>query len=192
MTAPRILAFAGSTRAESLNKKLLKIAVEGARSAGAEVTEVDLREFPMPLYDGDLEAASGIPEHGKRFKRMFLEHQGLMIASPEYNSSIPGGLKNAIDWVSRPEPGEAPLAPFLGKVAVLMSASPGVLGGSRALAALRLILGNIKVLVLPDQVSLMKAHEAFLPDSTFKDTKRAAAVRDLGRTLVETLRKLMA
>lgn len=190
MTAQRILAFAGSTRTESLNKKLLKTAIEGARGAGVEVTELDLREFPMPLYDGDLEAGSGIPEQGKRLKRLFLDHQGLMIASPEYNSSIPGVLKNAIDWVSRSEPGEEPLAPFIGKVAVLMSASPGMLGGIRGLAAVRSMLSNIRVLVLPDQVSLMKAQEAFNPDSTLKDAKRAASVRALGQTLAETILKL--
>ena len=122
---PKILAFAGSTRTESFNKKLIKIGVEGARTAGAEVTLIDLRDFPMPLYDGDLEAASGIPEHGKRLKKLFVEHDGLLISSPEYNSSIPGVLKNAIDWVSRPEPNEPPLVAFGGKVAALMSASPG-------------------------------------------------------------------
>lgn len=190
MAAPKILAFAGSTRSESWNKKLIKVAVEGSRAAGAEVTLIDLRDFPMPMYDGDLEAASGLPEHAKRLKRLFLDHQGLLISSPEYNSSIPGVLKNAIDWVSRSEPGEADLAAFRDKVAVLMSASPGGLGGLRGLAALRTLLGNIKVLVLPDQVSISKAHEAFNPDGTLKDAKQAAAVQKLGKTLTETVAKL--
>ena len=186
----KILAFAGATRTESWNKKLVKIAAAGATSAGAEVTLIDLRDFPMPLYDGDLEAASGIPEHGKRLKKLFLDHDGLMISSPEYNSSIPGVLKNAIDWVSRPEPGEPPLVAFGGKVAALMSASPGQLGGSRALVVVRMMLGNIKTLVLPDQVSVSKANEAFHPDGTLKDAKQAAAVQKLGKTLTETLAKL--
>jgi chromate reductase len=192
MAGPKILAFAGSTRTDSFNKKLIKIAVEGARAAGAEVTLVDLRDFPMPLYDGDLEEAGGIPEQGKRLKKLFLEHDGLMISSPEYNSSIPGVLKNALDWVSRSEPGEAPLACFSGKTAALMSASPGALGGSRALVVVRMMLGNIRVLVLPDSVSVSKAAEAFNPDGSLKDAKQAASVHKLGKTLSDTIAKLKA
>jgi NAD(P)H-dependent FMN reductase len=116
MTTPRILAFAGSLRTDSFNKKLARIGAEGARAAGAEVTLIDLRDFPMPVYDGDLEAA-GMPETVLQLKKLFLEHQGLLIASPEYNGSIPGPLKNAIDWVSRSAPGERPLASFTDKVA---------------------------------------------------------------------------
>src|SRR5438046_3669126 len=112
MSPARMRAFAGSTRTNSYNKKLGMIAAEGARAAGAEVTLIDLRDFPMPLYDGDLEESSGIPEHGKRLKRLFLDHQGLLISSPEYNSSISGVLKNSFDWVSRSEPGEPPLAAY--------------------------------------------------------------------------------
>ena len=100
--APRILAFAGSLRAESFNKKLARVAAEALRKAGGEVTLIDLRDYPLPLYDGDLEAASGLPENGRKLKSLFLEHQGLLISSPEYNSSIPAVLKNTIDWVSRP------------------------------------------------------------------------------------------
>src|SRR5262245_42437244 len=186
----KILAFAGSMRAESFNKKLVKIAVEGARAAGAEVTLVDLRDFPMPVYDGDLEAASGLPEHAKRLKKLFTEHDGLMISTPEYNSSIPGTLKNAIDWVSRSEPGEPPLTAYAGKTCVLMSASPGGLGGVRSLNVVRTMLANIKVLVLPDSVSVSKANEAFNPDGSLKDAKQAAAVQKLGKSLAETIAKL--
>ena len=192
MTTPRILAFAGSMRAGSFNKMLVKTGVEGARAAGAEVTLVDLKDFPMPVYDGDLEAASGIPEHGKRIKKLFLEHDALMISTPEYNSSVPGTLKNVIDWVSRSEPGEHPLAAYAGKTAALMSASPGGLGGVRSLNELRRILANIKVLVLPDSVSVSKAGEAFNPDGSLKDEKQAAAVRKLGKTLADTVSKLRA
>src|SRR6185295_2879266 len=102
MTQPKILAFAGSMRKDSFNKKLIRVAAEGARSAGAEVTLIDLKDFPLPVYDGDLEAAEGLPAGAKKLKELFLQNQGLLIASPEYNSSIPGTLKNAIDWVSRP------------------------------------------------------------------------------------------
>lgn len=187
---PKILAFAGSTRIESFNKKLVKIAAVGARAAGAEVTLIDLRDFPMPLYDGDLEAQEGLPENAKKLKALFLSHDGLLLACPEYNSSITGVLKNAIDWVSRPAPGEAPLACFTGKVAVLMSASPGALGGLRGLVHVRAILGNIQVLVLPDQMAVPKAGDAFTADGNLKEPKQQAAVEKLGRDLAITLVKL--
>lgn len=186
----RILAFAGSTRKESFNKKLMKIAAKAARSAGAEVTEIELRDLPLPLYDGDLEAAEGLPANAKKLKEIFLVHQGLLIASPEYNSSISGMLKNAIDWVSRPAPGEGSLACFEGKAAVLMSASPGALGGLRGLVHLRSILGNIKVLVIPEQVAVSRATEAFNADGSLKDSKQQSAVENLGTVLAGLLAKL--
>ncbi len=189
MSAPKILAFAGSTREGSWNKKLIRIAAAGARATGAEVTLVDLREFPMPLYDGDLEA-EGFPEPARAFKRLMLENEGLLISSPEYNSSVSGVLKNAIDWASRSEPGEAPLAAFVGKVAGLVAASPGALGGLRGLIHLRAILGNIKVLVIPDQVAVSKAHDAFTPEGTLKDAKQQASVEKVGAELALILAKL--
>ena len=190
MTKPKILAFAGSTRTDSYNKKLVKVAVKGAQAAGAEVTYLDLRDLPMPLYDGDLESKEGLPANAKKLKELFLAHQGLLISSPEYNSGISGVLKNAIDWVSRSLPGEAPLACFENKVAVLMSASPGGLGGLRSLVQVRSILGNIKVLVLPDQVAVPKAHEAFDANGALKDPKQQAAVEKLGADLATILMKL--
>jgi chromate reductase, NAD(P)H dehydrogenase (quinone) len=190
---PKILAFAGSTRSESFNKKLVKIAVAGARNAGAEVTLIDLRDFPLPLYDGDLEDRDGLPENAKKLKQIFLTHDGLLISAPEYNSGISGVLKNTIDWVSRSETDEEkPLACFTGKVAALMSASPGALGGLRGLVQVRSLLGNIKVLVLPDQIAVSKAHEAFHPDGSLKDAKQQTAVERLGARLATTLAKLKA
>lgn len=189
-SGPRILAFAGSTRRDSFNKRLLALAVRGAQAAGAAVTSLDLREVPMPLYDGDLEAAQGLPEAAKTFKNLLLQHDGLLIAAPEYNSGISGVLKNAIDWASRPAPGEAPLKCFAGKVAALMSASPGALGGLRGLAQVRWILGNIKVLVLPEQVAIPRAHEAFLPDGGLNDRQQQLAVEQLGRELTRVLTRL--
>src|SRR5260370_41342982 len=125
MTAtPKILAFAGSTRIESFNKKLIKIAVEGARSAGVEVTLADLRDFPMPIYDGDLEAKDGLPAKARQFKDLMLAHQGLLISAPEYNSSITAVLKHTSDWAWRRSAGEAPLACFTGKVAGCFRRSP--------------------------------------------------------------------
>jgi NAD(P)H-dependent FMN reductase len=190
MPKSQILAFAGSTRRDSFNKKLIKIAVEGAQQAGAEVTLVDLGDYQMPLYNGDLEAADGLPAMAAELKKLFLDHNGLLIACPEYNSSITPLLKNTIDWVSRPLPGEGPLAAYKGKVAALMSASPGRLGGLRGLVHVRSILGNIGVLVLPDQVAVSEADEAFTDDGRLKDERRQASVENLGRTLAETLMKL--
>lgn len=187
---PKILAFAGSTRTDSFNKKLVRIAAAGAREAGAEVTMLDLRDYPLPLYDGDLEQREGLPPNARKLKDLFLAHQGLLIASPEYNSSISAVLKNTIDWVSRPVPGEPPLGCFVDKVAALMSASPGALGGLRGLVTVRSILGNIRVIVLPDQVAVAKAHEAFAADGSLKDPQQQAAVEQLGRNLAQILARL--
>ena len=187
---PRILAFAGSTRNGSFNKKLVKIAADAARAQGAHVTFVDLRDIPMPLYDGDLESEQGIPENAKKFKAMLSAHDGFLISAPEYNSSITGVLKNSIDWASRPLPGEAPFACFAGKVAALMSASPGALGGLRGLVIVRSLLSNIRVIVLPDQIAVPKAHEAFDPEGKLKDPKQQAGIEALGRDLAGVLIKL--
>ncbi|MBD2518209.1 NAD(P)H-dependent oxidoreductase [Nostoc sp. FACHB-973] len=187
---PKILAFAGSTRIDSYNKKLVKIAATGAKAAGAEVTYLDLRDLPLPLFDEDLEAEEGLPANARILKDLMISHQGFLIASPEYNSSVTGVLKNAIDWASRPSPNEAPLAAFADKVATIMSASPGGLGGLRGLVHLRSILGNIKVLVLPDQVAISKAYEAFNPDGTLKDPKQQQSIEHLGDRLTKILLKL--
>ena len=191
---PKILAFAGSLRSESFNQTLVKIAAEGARQAGAEVTEISLRDYPMPLLDQDDEAANGKPETAQRLKAMMIDHDGFLIACPEYNSSITGALKNAIDWVSRPDEGEAPwrLPAFDGKVISLMSASPGALGGLRGLVHVRAILSSIGCIVLPDQVAIAKAHEAFNEDGTIKNERQQKSVTALGTTLAETLEKLKA
>jgi NAD(P)H-dependent FMN reductase len=110
--APCILAFAGSLHRESFNKKLVSIAAKGARHGGAEVTLIGLGVFPLPLFDQDLEARQGMPENGKMLQQLFIDHDGLLIASPEYNNSITAMLKTAIDWVSRPAPGEPSLVAF--------------------------------------------------------------------------------
>ena len=186
----KILAFAGSLRKDSYNKKLVKVAAEGARAAGAEVTLIDLKDYPLPVYDGDLEAKAGIPPQAQQFKQLMLANHGLLIASPEYNSSIPGGLKNTLDWASRSAPNEAPLACFVGKTAVLMSASPGGLGGLRGLIHLRAMLANIHVLVLSEQMAIARAHEAFNPDGTLKEARQQQAIEGLGRALADILVKL--
>jgi NAD(P)H-dependent FMN reductase len=187
----KILAFAGSTRSDSYNKKLARLAADAARAAGAEVTFVDLRDLPLPVFDQDLEARDGLPENAKKFKELMLAHDGLLIASPEYNSSISAVLKNAIDWASRPaSAGEPSLACFVGKVAALMSASPGALGGLRGLVHLRSILGNIQVLVLPDQMAIVKANEAFTADGALKDANQQASVERIAKKLVSTVERL--
>jgi NAD(P)H-dependent FMN reductase len=188
---PKLLAFAGSTRAESYNKRLVRIAVEGAREAGAEVTLIDLRDFPLPLFDEDLEAAQGLPESARKLKGLMREHDGFLIASPEYNSSLTAVLKNAIDWASRTESDDEPaLLAFRDKTAAIMSASPGALGGLRGLVHLRSILGNIGVLVLPDQVSVPAAHGAFTDDGALQDERKLKQVKALGRKLALVTGKL--
>jgi NAD(P)H-dependent FMN reductase len=186
----RILAFAGSLRKDSFSKKLIQIAAAGARNAGAEVSVIDLRDYPLPIFDGDLEASQGLPENGRRLKDLFLAHQGLLIASPEYNSSITAVLKNTIDWVSRPVAGAKPLAEFTGKVAGLVSASPGVLGGLRGLVHVRSILGNIGVLVIPEQQAIPKAADAFTPEGALKDEKQQQGVERVGARVAELLKKI--
>lgn len=190
MSQPKILAFAGSARRDSFNKKLIQIAVNGAQAAGAEVTLLDLADFPMPLYDGDLEAEHGIPENAKALKELFLAHQGLLLACPEYNSSITPLLKNTIDWVSRPLEGEGPLAAYQGKVCSLMSASPGALGGLRGLVHVRAILQNIGVIVLPKQMAISQANNAFADDGSLNDSRQQETIQGLGKSLCEFLKKL--
>jgi len=189
MTTPRILAFGGSLRRDSFNQKLAAIAAEGAREAGAEVTLVALRDFPMPLFDEDLEAKIGKPEEAKRLKDLFLSHQGLIIASSEYNSSYSAALKNAIDWVSRGDSPEEPaISALTGKSAVIMATSPGGLGGLRGLVPLRMLLGNLGITLLPDQIAIPSAFQAFSPDGHLVDPKQESKVKALGAKLAGHLK----
>jgi len=191
MGKPKILAFAGSARTNSFNKKLIKIAAAGAAEAGADVTVIDLRDFPMPLYDGDLEQQEGLPINARKLKDVMISHQGFLISSPEYNSSITPLLKNTIDWASRQSEGEASLVSFQGKVAGIMSASPGGLGGLRGLVHVRSTLENIGVIVIPNQIAVAKAHEAFNTDGTLKDKKQEEQVKKIGVDLTKILLKLI-
>ncbi len=186
---PKIVAIAGSTRADSFNRRLLAIAVAAARDAGAEVEIVDLKTLALPLFDQDDEKANGLPPGAVTLKAALNPSHGLLLACPEYNSSITAVLKNAIDWASRPAPGETPLASFRGKAAALFSASPGALGGLRGLVTVRSILGNIGVVVLPDQVAIPMAHQAFQGDE-LTDAARKAKVEELARALVTLATKL--
>jgi NAD(P)H-dependent FMN reductase len=173
-----------------LNKKLVQLAIPAAEQAGAEVTCIDLKDFPLPVFDEDIETAEGHPEAAKKLKDLFRAHDGLLISAPEYNSSISGALKNAIDWISRPEEGRPPLDCFDGKVAGLLSAAAGGLGGMRALPHVRAILQNIKVIVLPQMVGIPAAHDAFNDDGTLKNEQQQKMVEGVGKALAETLIRL--
>jgi NAD(P)H-dependent FMN reductase len=190
---PKILCFAGSLRRDSFNKKLVQIAMAGAKKAGADVTYVDLKDLPLAVYDGDFEAEQGLPENARKLKELFSASQGFLIASPEYNSSISGALKNVIDWVSRSaSPDEKALACFTGKVAGIMSASPGALGGLRGLVTVRSIFENIGVIVVPNQVAVSQANKAFKDDGTLVDEKQQAAVEAIGARVADVTMRLFA
>ena len=189
MATPKILAFAGSTRVDSFNKKLVRIAATGASDAGADVTVIDLLDFPMPLYDGDLEQREGLPLNARKLREMMAVNDGLLISSPEYNSSISGVLKNTIDWTSR-QTDEDRVDCFKGKIAGLMSASPGRLGGLRGLVHVRAILENMGVIVIPNQVAISQANEAFNLDGAMNNEKQEQQVRKIGSDLTGILLKL--
>ena len=190
MAAARILAFSGSARNGSFNQMLVNAAANAAREARAEVTVVDLKDFEMPLFNQDLEQESGAPENATRLKQLFFEHDGLLIASPEYNSSVTPLLKNTIDWVSRAADGEAPCQAYHGKVAGLMAASPGGLGGLRGLVHLRAILGNIGVTIVPDQIAIPRAFEAFDESGNLKDEKQQASLAKIAGSVAALAAKM--
>jgi NAD(P)H-dependent FMN reductase len=191
MTTPRILVFAGSARSASLNKRLAATAARAAQAAGAEATLIDLRDFELPLYDGDLEQR-GLPPKLAELKALFQEHHGLLLACPEYNGSISPLLKNTLDWVSRPAPGEKPLACYEGKVAGLLAASPGALGGLRGLVHVRAILSGIRVLVVPEQAAIGGANKAFDEQGELVDEKHRASVNAVANAVVRLSAKLNA
>jgi len=165
-------------------KKLAEIIARGAESAGAEITFVDLADYPMPIYNQDLESEQGMPEKAREFKNLLIDHDGFLIASPEYNSAFSPLLKNAIDWASRAESEqEAPLVAYKGKIAAIMATSPGALGGIRGLVFLRMLLSNIGVIVIPDQIVIPQAIKAFTEKGILIDPKQQQLVLDLGAKL---------
>ncbi|MGB7541055.1 MAG: NAD(P)H-dependent oxidoreductase [Burkholderiales bacterium] len=182
---PRILVFAGSARRDSLNKRLARVAARTATEAGGSVTLIDFDDYPMPLYHGDIEDREGVPQNARKLKALFIEHQGLLIVSPENNASVSALLKNTLDWISRPDGGQNGLVPYREKVAALMAASPGAFGGMRGLVALRAILQTLNVLVLAEQFLLPRADDAFDEDGELKDLKQQASVAAIARRLVE-------
>lgn len=188
MSKPRILVFGGSLRAESYNQKLASIAADDAREAGAEVTLISLRDYRLPLFDADFEDENGKTPEAIKLKELFVNSDGFIIASPEYNSGITAALKNTIDWVSRADSDdEPPLLAFNGKSAAIIAASPGGYGGARSLAQLRILLGNIRVDVIEGEVTVPKAYEAFGEDGQLLDSGKTAALKELVAALVKKL-----
>lgn len=181
----KLLAFAASLRRESHNRKLLRLAVDLARGAGVEVDLAEFHEFDMPLYNADLQNSSGFPDGAREMARRIEAADGLMIASPEYNYSLPGTLKNAIDWVSRMKP-----MPFLGKHGVLLAASTSLVGGSRGLWALRVPLEGLGVTLLPDMFALAQAPQAFDEGGKLKDPQLQERLRKLVQSYLVMGRKL--
>ena len=152
----KLLAFSGSLRTGSYNQTALKEAVKGAEAAGAEVTLVDLKDYIAPLFSEDFEAESGLPSQAQAFKELMIAHDGILLASPEYNGCFTAALKNALDWASRATGEEKMMAAFRGKSAVLMAASPGALGGIRGLAMTRTLLAQLGMTVHATQLTLGK------------------------------------
>lgn len=185
---PKILALAGSYREHSYNKRVLKVAVEGARNVGAEVTVIDLRDFSLPVYDADTQSDGAFNSEALRLQDLFNGHDGFLIASPEYNGSIPGGFKNAIDWVSRANEKYGMYGPVKGKTAAIITASPGQFGGVRCLAHLRGVLTIMGVHVLPMEVAVPFVAQKFDGDGVeMTDEKTKAILEKLAATLVDAV-----
>ncbi len=181
--AARILALSGSTRQASLNRRILEVAARAAEAEGVPCTRVDLRDHPLPLYDGDLERERGLPDAAARLRELMASHRGLLLASPEYNGHPTPLLVNTLDWMSR-APGARPdLSPFAGAVGALLAASPGPLGGIRGLAAARGLLANLGVTVLARQAAIGEAAGKLAADGSLRDEGARKAVEAVGREL---------
>jgi NAD(P)H-dependent FMN reductase len=183
----KVVVFAGSRRNDSLNRKLAAGAARALSQSGLGVTLIELGDFPMPVYDGDLEAEGGLPERAKAFKEVLRSHDAVLIASPEHNGSFPALLKNALDWASRAEAGERPLDVFRGKPAVLVSASPGPGGGRRGLKQLRELLQMMGMTVLEPQLVVPAAGEAFDNGGHLLSRQHGEALEGLGAALRNAL-----
>jgi NAD(P)H-dependent FMN reductase len=192
MAIPKILVFAGSIRTGSFNARLAANAAKELALLGAEVTRISLADYPMPIYDGDLESRSGPPENAVKLKQHFMAHQGIFIASPEYNASITPLLKNTLDWISRVREGrEVPLAAYKDRVFALGGASNGQYGAMRSLLALRHVLEiGCGALVIPDQIALPRAADAFDDTDTLKDEQTKNRLRGVLQRLIDVTRQL--
>lgn len=192
MSALKILVIPGSLRTGSLNARLAAAAAHQLAISGAEVTRISLSDFPLPIYDGDLQAKSGVPKHAVNLKRMIGAHHGVLIVTPEYNSSVPALVKNTIDWISRvQDPHETRGQVFRERVFAIASASGGRLGGTRALAALRLILTSCHASVVPNQLALSFADHAYDEMDRLKLPADIEALQALVRQLIDHSQRMM-
>jgi chromate reductase len=192
MQTPKILVFAGSVRSGSYNARLAALAAKELTQAEADVTLISLADYPMPLYDGNFEAASGPPDNAFKLKRLMGLQHGVFIASPEYNASITPLLKNTLDWVSRVREGkERPLAAYKGRAFALGAASNGTYGGMRSLMALRQVLElGCGALVIPEQITVFHASEAFDEMDNLKEERAAASLKRVAVRLADTAREM--
>src|SRR3989440_12466879 len=192
MSALKILVIPGSLRTGSLNVRLAAAAAYGFAQAGAEVTRISLGDFPLPIYDGDLQTKSGVPKNAVNLKRMIGAHHGVLIVTPEYNSSVPALVKNTIDWISRvQDPHETRGQVFRERAFAIASASGGRLGGTRALAALRLILTACHASVVPNQLALSFAEDAYDDTERLKHPADIEAMGAMVRQLIEFSQRMM-
>ena len=184
-SSSKILVLTGSARLDSIHRKLAAHVVEALHAAGIEATLADLRDYPMPIYDGDLETGQGLPPAARALKELARRHDGFAIASPEYNGSFSALLKNALDWISRPEPGERHLEVFRGKVAGILSASPGPGGGSRGLRHLRELLEMMSVTVVSSSLAIPRSSQAFDAAGHLARPEDLAGLQDLASALAQ-------
>ena len=192
MSALKILVIPGSLRTGSHNARLAAAAAHELAQAGAEVTRISLGDFPLPIYDGDLQAKSGAPKHAVNLKRMIGAHHGVLIVTPEYNSSVPALVKNTIDWVTRVQDAhETRGQVFRDRAFAIAAASENRLGGTRALAALRLILVACHATVIPSQLALSFAGEAYDDRDQLKNPADVEALRALARQLIDVSQRMM-
>ncbi|WP_157014230.1 NADPH-dependent FMN reductase [Mesorhizobium xinjiangense] len=188
---PKILVFAGSIRTGAYSIQTADAAMKELAVQGAEVTRISLADYPLPIMDEDLEKEHGIPENAMKLGRIFAAHDGILIASPEYNSSIPPLLKNTLDWVSRiRKDGGRTFKPYEGKVAALCSSSDGNFAGARGLYHLRSVLMNCRVEVITPQCSVARASQAFDIDGNLKEERLQSMMRNVCATLIERSRML--
>ncbi|RUW57815.1 NADPH-dependent FMN reductase [Mesorhizobium sp. M7A.F.Ca.US.008.03.1.1] len=188
---PKILVFAGSVRSGAYSGRTADVAQKELAMQGAEVTRISLADYPLPIMDEDLEREKGVPENAQKLGRLVIAHDGLLIATPEYNGSIPPLLKNTIDWVSRVRrDGGRPVRPLAGKVAGLCSSSNGRFAGVRCINHLRAVLVRCQMEVVTPECSVPEGGDAFDEDGNFRDERLHKSMEHLCRTLIETSRML--
>jgi NAD(P)H-dependent FMN reductase len=191
MMSVKFLAFAASTRREAFSRKVLPTLVAGAQEAGAEVVVADLADFSMPIYQGDEEAEHGMPASAVALLDLLAGCQGLLLVTPEYNGFFPPLLKNTLDWMSRSDPsGQSGLRHFKGKVAGICASSPGAAGGLRSLIVTRQYLGNLGLMVIPEQIAVGNAGQVFDENGQIKDARLQDGVKNVGRRAAEIARRL--